>query len=133
MITKKRQARKAESPRVHRGSGNVFADLGFSRNEAAELEVKAELARQIHNRIKLMALTQTKAANRLGLSQPDVSKLMNGRHTGYTVDRLISLLNALEMDVEIIIKPNPPRRDHRSGVVRVMPGTSLVQKMENVD
>jgi len=37
---------------ITRGSGNVFADLGFSASEAAELQVKAELARQIHNRIK---------------------------------------------------------------------------------
>lgn len=44
--------------------------------------------------IKELGLTQTRAAERLGLSQPDVSKLMAGRHTGYSVDRLLHLLNA---------------------------------------
>lgn len=98
------------------GSGNVFTDLGFRPQEAAELQVKAELARQIYRRIKSLGLTQTGAAARLGLSQPDVSKLMNGRLTGFSTDRLIALLNALEVDVEIVVRP---RRRHEPGVVRV--------------
>ncbi len=104
---------------VTRGSGNVFADLGFG-GEAAELEVKAELTRQLRNRIKSMSLTQTKAAARLGVSQPDVSKLMNGRFTGYTVDRLLGLLNMLEMDVDIVVRPKVDAKNHTRGVVRVL-------------
>jgi predicted XRE-type DNA-binding protein len=88
---------------VTRGSGNVFADLGFE--DAEELQVKAELTRQIANRIKAFGFTQVQAATRLGMSQPDVSKLMNGRYTGYSADRLIAILNALEVDVEIVIRP----------------------------
>ena len=75
---------------VTRGSGSVFADLGFSRREAAELEVKAELTRQIYNRIKALALTQIEASRLLGIGQPDVSKLMNTHFTGYSTDRLIA-------------------------------------------
>lgn len=87
---------------VTRGSGNVFADLGFA--DAEELQMKAALTRQIANRIKTFGLTQAQAATRLGISQPDVSKLMNGRYTGYSADRLIALLNALEVDVEIVLR-----------------------------
>lgn len=90
---------------IIRGSGNVFEDLGFG-DESRELKVKAELARQLYNRIKSLSLTQTDAAKRLAISQPDVSKLMNGRHTGYSVQRLIHLLTALKVDVDIIVKPN---------------------------
>jgi predicted XRE-type DNA-binding protein len=112
------RTQKIES-RVVRGGGNVFADLGFKADEARELEVKAELTRQIYNRIKEMGLTQVQAAGRLGVSQPDVSKLMNARFTGYSTDRLIALLNALEVDVDIVVRPRKRARGHEAGVVRV--------------
>jgi predicted XRE-type DNA-binding protein len=115
----RRTSDRRKDERVIRGSGNVFADLGFHPEEAAELQVKAELTRQIHNRIKALGLTQVRAAARLGLSQPDVSKLMNARFTGYSTDRLIATLNALAVDVEIVLRPRKqPRRDE-SGMVRV--------------
>src|SRR5690242_19683187 len=103
----KKLVKRSKRPmRVFRGSGNVFADLAFSQREASELQMKAELTRQIHNRIKSLGLTQVRAAERLSISQPDVSKLMNGRHTGYSIERLISLLNALSMDIDIVVRPN---------------------------
>jgi len=107
---------------VTRGSGNVFADLGFEDPE--ELQVKAALTRQIANRIKAFGLTQVQAGSRLGISQPDVSKLMRSRYTGYSVDRLIAILNALEVDVEIVIRPRSLHGRHRPGSVRIMEATS---------
>lgn len=109
---------RAES-RVTRGSGNVFNDLGFSAREASELQVKAELTRQIMNRIKQLGLTQIQASQRLRIGQPDVSKLKAGRFVGFTTDRLIALLNALEVDVDIVIRPRKQGRHHRLGVVKV--------------
>lgn len=103
--------------RITRGSRNVFADLRFS--EPGELQVKAELTRQIYNRIKALGLTQVEAARRLGVGQPDVSKLMNARFTGYSSDRLIALLSALEVDVDIVIRPRKQAVPHKPGVVRV--------------
>ena len=116
---KKHQTIKEKAPRVSRGSGNVFADLGFKADEAAELQVKAELTRQIYKRIQSLDLTQTQAAARLGISQPDVSKLMRARFTGYSTDRLIALLSALEVDVEIVVRPHKPGSGHERGMVRV--------------
>jgi len=106
---------------VTRGSGNVFADLGFTAGEAAELEVKAELTRQIRNGIRALGLTQAQAAGRLRLSQPDVSKLMSGRYSGYSVDRLFGILNAMDVDVDIVLRPRREQGRHAYGVVRVMP------------
>jgi predicted XRE-type DNA-binding protein len=112
--------RKTEKlPRITRGSGNVFADLGFNHREAAELQLKAELVRQIYNRVKALNLTQVQAAARLGLSQPDVSKLMNARLTGYSSDRLIALLNALDVDVDIVIRPRKIGSRQKPGTVSV--------------
>jgi predicted XRE-type DNA-binding protein len=103
---------------VTRGSGNVFADLGFA--DAEELQVKAALTRQIANRIKALGLTQVQAGTRLGISQPDVSKLMSGRYTGYSTVRLIAILNALEVDVEIVIRPRSLNGKHCRGSVRIL-------------
>jgi predicted XRE-type DNA-binding protein len=102
---------------VTRQSGNVFADLGFANAE--ELQVKAALTRQIANRIKAFGLTQVQAGIRLGISQPDVSKLMKGRCTGYSADRLIAILNALAVDVEIVIRPRSLDGSHGRGSVAI--------------
>jgi predicted XRE-type DNA-binding protein len=94
---------KRQRVSVVEGSGNVFADLCLA--DAEDLRFKAELARQICNRIRKLGLTQTQAAPRLGLKQPDVSKLMNGRHTGFSADRLMGLLSKLQVDVDIVLRP----------------------------
>jgi predicted XRE-type DNA-binding protein len=67
-----------------------------------------------------MGPTQVIAARRLGITQPDVSKLMRGRFTGYSVDRLISLLNALAVDVDIVIRLTEKGRGSHVGTVRVV-------------
>lgn len=91
---------------ITEGTGNVFADLGMP-DAAAEL-VKAKLTFQIAKRIKALSLTQTAAAARLGLSQPDVSRLMKSRSTGFSTDRLLALLTALDIDVDIVLRPASP-------------------------
>jgi len=99
---------------VTEGSGNVFEDLGLPESE--ELQVKAELTRQIFNIIRKRGLTQAAAGRLLGLKQPDVSALMRGRFTGFSTDRLIKLLTTLDRDVDIIIKRKPRTRSARVNV-----------------
>ncbi len=106
---------------VTHGSENVFADLGFE--DAEELQVKAGLTHQIYSRIKMLKLTQVQTGKLLGISQPDVSKLMRGRYTGYTTDRLIALLNILEVDVDIVIRPHRKNGCYHKGIVRIMEET----------
>lgn len=77
--------------------GNVFADLGLPNAE--EELAKADLAFAIRQRIQAKALNQTDAAVLLGTDQAKVSLLMNGKVGGFTFDRLVRILNALEMDV----------------------------------
>ena len=105
---------------VTRGSGNVFADLGFADVEAKELQLKAELTRHIYNRIQDLGLTQRQAGTRLGISQPDVSKLMHSRYTGFSTDRLLDLLNALDVDVEVVLHPHSDHETLHRGTVRVV-------------
>jgi predicted XRE-type DNA-binding protein len=94
---------KGRGKAVTESSGNVFSDLGLPDAEA-EL-VKAQLTFQIAKRIKELGLTQTAAAARLGLSQPDVSRLMKRRPTGFSTDRLLALLTGLDMEVDIVLRP----------------------------
>jgi predicted XRE-type DNA-binding protein len=70
------------------------------------MTAKVDLTLLIHNRIKELGLTQVKAGKRLGISQPEVSKLMRGLHTAFSLDKLMSLLRSLDMATDIVIRPN---------------------------
>ena len=107
-MTKSRKIRISSGVEIETGSGNVYKDLGFKDAEAmiAKARIVAEIARIVRAR----RLTQTAAAEQLGLSQPKVSALLNGHFQGYSQERLIGLLNRLGCDVEIIVKPAPRRR-----------------------
>jgi predicted XRE-type DNA-binding protein len=85
--------------RVQSSSSNVFADLHLEN--ADELLVKAELVRQISELITARSLTQTEAAELLGIDQPKVSALLRGKLSGFSTERLFRFLNALGSDVEI--------------------------------
>ncbi len=93
---------------VTEGSGNVFADLGFDR--PLEEQAKASLVREIRTIIDDRDLTQTQAGKIIGLPQPDLSQLLRGRTRGFTVDRLLRLIMALDRDIEIRITKRPKSR-----------------------
>ena len=97
---------------VTRGSGNVFADLGFERPE--EELLKAQLVREIRETIKRRGLTQTKAAELLDLKQPDVSALVTGRVHKFSLERLLRCVRRLDRDVSIVIRPIRPIRRGRT-------------------
>jgi len=107
--------REAKIP-VTAGSGNVFADLGFAEPE--EELTKAQLATEIWHAIKRRRLTQVAAAALMGIDQPKVSALLNGRLANFSSDRLMRLLTALGQDVEITVRTKPRNRAH--GRIRVI-------------
>jgi predicted XRE-type DNA-binding protein len=91
-------------PRFTESSGNVFADLGLP--DAGTRLAKAELARRISLEIAARNLTQREAAAILGIDQPKVSAITRGRLRDFSLDRLLTLLGRLGMDIEIIVTPN---------------------------
>lgn len=93
---------------VQAGAGNVFTDLGLENSE--ELLVKAELARKISSIITKQKMTQAEAAKLLGIDQPKISALINGKLSGFSTVRLFRFLNALGRDVEIVVKAKPKSR-----------------------
>jgi len=102
--------------KVTASRGNVFADLGLI--DAEEALAKAEIASRICAIIAESKLSQTRAAAILGIDQPKISSLMRGRLEGFSSDRLFRFLNALDRDVEIVIKPKKRGAEH--GRVRVV-------------
>jgi len=87
---------------VERGRGNVFADPGFPDADAHL--VKAELVSRIDAIVGQRRITQTEAGRLLGLSQPDVSRLLRGDFREYSLERLFRLLTTLGRDVDIVIR-----------------------------
>jgi predicted XRE-type DNA-binding protein len=85
------------------GSDNVFEDLGFDQPE--EELARAKLVMAIGQAVRERNLTQARAAALLGIDQPKVSALLRGRYGGFSTDRLLRLLVALDRDVEIVVKP----------------------------
>ena len=87
---------------VERGRGNIFADLGLPDADAHML--KAELVSRVDAIIRHRGITQSEAARLLGLSQPDVSRLLRGDFREYSLERLLRLLTRLGRDVDIVIR-----------------------------
>ena len=106
--------------KIHRGSGNVFADLGLANPE--RVLARAQIMSRIAEIIKERGLTQKEAAKLLGLPQSKVSCLMNGKLSMFSMDYLFELLNALGRNVEIIIKPKTKRE--KVATTHVLPAAS---------
>jgi|SRR5579859_2468556 len=89
-------------------SGNVFADLNLP--EAGDLLAKAELAAKILAEIQRRRLMQTEAAAILGIDQPKISALKQGKLSGFSIERLMRFLLLLGRDIEITVKGKPRSR-----------------------
>lgn len=94
--------------RVTKGSGNVFRDLGLP--DADLLQAKADLVHRISVLIEERRLTQTQAAEVIGVTQPKISALLRGQLDGFSMDRLVRFLNALGQDVRISVHPKARAR-----------------------
>jgi predicted XRE-type DNA-binding protein len=101
-------ASKAKARDISCGSGKVFVDLGFP--DAEERQAKLRLAYALNTILDEQHLAQAAAAARLGLNHPKVSALRNYKLEGFSAERLMTLLNALDQDVEIVIRAKPRSR-----------------------
>jgi predicted XRE-type DNA-binding protein len=101
-------AKRKNKTEVVQGSGNVFADLGVPNAE--EKQTKVRLAVAINHILQNRELSQVAAARRLKINQPKVSALSNYRLEGFSVERLMKFLIALDRDVEIVIRRKPTSR-----------------------
>lgn len=95
-----RLASTPELPITH-GSGNVFEDLGFDAEEAANLKLRSTLAIELARYVEAEGLTQAEAADRLGVTQPRVSDLVRGKLDRFTVDALVNMLARVGRRIEV--------------------------------
>lgn len=82
-------------------SGNVFLDLGYSPDEAAILQMRADLMADIRKFVKAKKLTQAKAAKILGITQSRVSDLTRGKWEKFSLEMLITLATKAGMHVTL--------------------------------
>lgn len=109
--------------RVTPSSGNVFADIGVA--DPDEELAKAQLASRIREIVRRTGLTQIAAAAAMGIDQPKVSALLNGRLTSFSSERLMRLLTRLGQDIEIVVKTKPRGRER--GRIRVVQEVRALQ------
>lgn len=104
-MAKKRETHKEA---VIHGGTNVFADLGF--DDAEERQTKLRLAHAINQILEAGHHTQAAAAGLLKVNQPKISALQHYKLDGFSVERLMTFLTALDRDVEISIRKKPRSR-----------------------
>jgi predicted XRE-type DNA-binding protein len=76
---------------ITESTGNVFADLGFSKEESTLLQLRADLMASLRLTIEARSWTQAQAAATLGIGQPRVSDLMRGKWDKFSLDMLVTL------------------------------------------
>ena len=89
--------------KVRRSSGNVFRDLGFSREEAENLKIRTDLMIRLSKLIEARGLTQAQAADLFGVTQPRVSDLVRGKIDRFSIDTLVAMLGYAGVRVQIVI------------------------------
>ena len=107
-MAKRNEKNRQAAEDVTFGSANVFADLGYP--DAEERQTKLRMAYAINRIVEQRRLTQTAAADLLGVSQPKISALLRYRLEGFSVERLMTFLTALDRDVEIHIRRKSRRK-----------------------
>ena len=95
---------KKSAVRITPSSGNVFRDLGFSKEESEHLLVRADLLIQVQKAIASKGLKQTEAAKMLRVTQPRVSDLLRGRIDLFSTDALIDMLARLGVGVRLVVR-----------------------------
>lgn len=84
---------------LEKGSGNAYRDLGLAGADSKKLRI--ELAVEIIRILKRRGLSLRQSAKAAGLAHPDIAKLKNGDVQGFTIDRLVTVLNRLDRRVEV--------------------------------
>jgi predicted XRE-type DNA-binding protein len=87
------------------GSDNVFEDLAFSKEEAANLKIRADLMIDLREYIRARGWTQAQAAAFFDETQPRISNLLKGEIGRFSIDKLINLLARAGMRVTVATQP----------------------------
>src|ERR1700704_1319485 len=101
---------KKSAVRITPSTGNVFRDVGFSKEESEHLLVRADLLIQVQKTITSRRLSQAETARALRVTQPRVSDLLRGRIDLFSTDALIDILARLGVGVRLVIKTSRSKK-----------------------
>jgi predicted XRE-type DNA-binding protein len=90
--------------KITRGSGNVFRDIGFDRDEAENLKLRAELMMRIEDFYEKSGMTQAQAAKAVGLTTPRFNALLKGKITLFSLDALVNIATRAGLRVSLLVK-----------------------------
>lgn len=96
---------KQNSPPTHITKGDVFDDLGFSPEETLELKIKADIWHALMRHIEQRGLSQAALVNKLKAHQPDVSNLLKGKISKFSITKLIQFADKLELETRVKVVP----------------------------
>ncbi|WP_107666486.1 helix-turn-helix domain-containing protein [Cyanothece sp. BG0011] len=99
-------SQSSQSINVTLAQDNIFADLGFSEDEAVNLKIRADLMLTLRSFIKAKGWTQKDAASFFDETQPRISCLMNGDIKRFSVDKLLLMLSKAGMEVKFEVVSN---------------------------
>jgi len=94
----------SERLKITRGSGNVFRDIGFNRDEAENLKLRAELMMRIEDFYEQSGMTQAQAAKALSLTTPRFNALLKGKITLFSLDALVNIATRAGLSVRLQVK-----------------------------
>jgi predicted XRE-type DNA-binding protein len=98
---KKKTDPRLSDTRRHKGSGNVFLDLGFDPAEARIMAMRADVMIRMELHLKAQGWSQAEAAKRLGITQPRVSRLIKGKWQDFSLDMLLTLAARAGLEPEL--------------------------------
>jgi len=102
-------------PGIEVGTENIFADLGLP--DAANHLLKAQIVAEIYRICQARGLTQAAAGKRMGITQPEVSRMFHGVFREYSIERLMQFLTTFGHDIDIVVRPKAkPSRAGRVGL-----------------
>ncbi len=83
---------------------NVWDALSDSPEEAATMKIRSDVMIAIHDAIRAWDTTQAKAAGRLGVTQPRLNDLLQGKINKFSLDALLTLAGRAGLKVKINIR-----------------------------
>ena len=89
--------------KVRRPTRNAFRDLGFSKQEAENLEIRTNLMIRLSKLIETRRLTQAQAASLFDVTQPRISDLVRGKIDRFSIDTLVAMLGHAGIRVQVVV------------------------------
>ncbi len=99
---------KKKQIELERGSGNAFRDVGLPNPELQH--ARATLAGEIMRILNKRELTNSQAAEVTGIDRADIARIRNADLAKFSIDRMIKILERLEQEIEITVRPSRVRR-----------------------